>query len=163
MNEENNNENWHHQRTFDFGDHQFGGYYQPGKLQFKWPEDLNPEEIEKIFEKRAKEVYQKRKEFKDACFHHYHEEQENRKERLQPLSIRVKPHTKKFLKEESTLSPREILELYEDFNNGTESYINSLMEEEKELQEEIEEIQEKLQNAKLFREKLEKIKKEDEE
>ena len=41
MNEENNNENWHHQRTFDFGDHQFGGYYQPGKLQFKWPEDLN--------------------------------------------------------------------------------------------------------------------------
>ena len=44
--------------------------------------------------------------------------------------------------------------MYEEFNNGSEAFINSLLEEEKELENELAEIQEKLHNAKLFREKL---------
>ena len=80
------------------------------------------------------------------------------KERLQPLSVRVKPHTKKFLKEESILSAREILEIYEDYNNGSEDYINSLKRDELLLKEELSEIELKLQNAKEFTEKLNDIK-----
>lgn len=79
------------------------------------------------------------------------------------MSVRVKPHTKEFLKKDSVLSAREILELYEDFNNDSEAFINSLLEDEKNLQEELEQIQAKLENAKLFREKLEEIKGNDEE
>ena len=80
------------------------------------------------------------------------------KERLQPLSVRVKPHTKKFLKEESILSAREILEIYEDYNNGSEDYINSLKRDEMLLKEELSEIELKLQNAKEFTDKLNDIK-----
>ena len=44
--------------------------------------------------------------------------------------------------------------MYEEFNNGSEAFINSLIEDEKELEKELAEIQEKLHNAKLFKEKL---------
>ena len=44
--------------------------------------------------------------------------------------------------------------MYENFNNGSEAFINSLIEEEKELEKELKEVQEKLHNAKLFKEKL---------
>ena len=44
--------------------------------------------------------------------------------------------------------------MYEEFNNGSEAFINSLLEEEKQLESELAEIQEKLHNAKLFKEKL---------
>ena len=47
-----------------------------------------------------------------------------------------------------------MLEIYEEFNNGSEAFINSLLEEEKQLENELSEVQEKLHNAKLFREKL---------
>ena len=47
--------------------------------------------------------------------------------------------------------------MYEEFNNGSEAFINSLIEEEKELEKELVEVQEKLHNAKLFREKLVEI------
>jgi hypothetical protein len=77
-----------------------------------------------------------------------------RKENLKPLSIRVKPHTKDFFKNNSILSPREVLEMYENFNNGSEAFINSLIEDEKQLEKELAEVQEKLHNAKLFKEKL---------
>ena len=77
---------------------------------------------------------------------------------MQPLSVRVKPHTKKFLKEDSILSAREILELYEDFNRGSEDYINSLKRDGMLLKEELSEIELKLQNAKEFTEKLNDIK-----
>ena len=77
-----------------------------------------------------------------------------KKEKLQPLSIRVKPHTKKFLKEDSILTPREILEIYEDYANNTESYLNSLIEEEEELQEQLTEIKEKINHTKQFIGKL---------
>jgi hypothetical protein len=77
-----------------------------------------------------------------------------RKENLKPLSIRVKPHTKDFFKNKSILSPREVLEMYENFNNGSEAFINSLIEDEKQLEKELAEVQEKLHNAKLFKEKL---------
>ena len=77
---------------------------------------------------------------------------------MQPLSVRVKPHTKKFLKEESVLSAREILEIYEDYNNGSDDYINSLKRDEIQLKEELSEIELKLQNAKEFTEKLNDIK-----
>ena len=47
--------------------------------------------------------------------------------------------------------------MYEEFNNGSEAFINSLIEDEKELEKELAEVQEKLHNAKLFREKLVEI------
>ena len=60
--------------------------------------------------------------------------------------------------EESLLSAREILEIYEDFNNGSDEYINSLKRDELLLKEELSEIEMKLQNAKEFTEKLNTIK-----
>ena len=62
------------------------------------------------------------------------------------------------MKEESLLSAREILEIYEDFNNGSDEYINSLKRDELLLKEELSEIEMKLQNAKEFTEKLNTIK-----
>jgi len=50
-----------------------------------------------------------------------------------------------------------VLEMYENFNNGSEAFINSLIEEEKELEKELVEVQEKLHNAKLFKEKLSEL------
>jgi hypothetical protein len=47
--------------------------------------------------------------------------------------------------------------MYEEFNNGSEAFINSLIEDEKQLEKELAEIQEKLHNAKLFKEKLVEI------
>uniref|UniRef100_UPI003868CCB9 hypothetical protein n=1 Tax=Methanobrevibacter sp. TaxID=66852 RepID=UPI003868CCB9 len=81
----------------------------------------------------------------------------SRKEKLKPLSIRVKPHTKDFFKTSSILTAREVLEIYENFNNGSEAFINSLLEDEKNLERELKEVQEKLHNARLFREKLGEI------
>lgn len=156
---------WNDPRSFVFGNESFGGYYIPGEFQFKWPGELSPEEFEEYVTKKAHEFHRMGKEFSQRHFDHHFDENEtkSKKERLQPLSVRVKPHTKEFLKNDSILSPREILELYEDFNNGSEAFINSLLEDEKNLQEELEEIQAKLENARLFREKLEEIKNNDEE
>ena len=47
--------------------------------------------------------------------------------------------------------------MYEEFNNGSEAFINSLIEEEKHLQQDLVDIQEKLHNAKLFKDKLSEI------
>ena len=52
----------------------------------------------------------------------------------------------------------EAKEIYEDFNNGSEDYINSLKRDEMQLKEELSEIETKLQNAKEFTEKLNDIK-----
>ena len=124
-------------------------------------EEFNIWDLEQIFKDRVKILQDLNTEFWDA----YEESKttasgrkSGEKERLQPLSVRVKPHTKKFLKEESVLSPREILEIYEDYNNGSEEYINSLKRDEMLLKEELAEIELKLQNAKEFTEKLNTIK-----
>ncbi|MCQ2962142.1 MAG: hypothetical protein MJ235_07400 [archaeon] len=118
-------------------------------------------DLEQIFKDRVKILQDLNTEFWDA-YEESKTEASGRKggekERLQPLSVRVKPHTKKFLKEESILSAREILEIYEDFNNGSEDYINSLKRDEMQLKEELSEIETKLQNAKEFTEKLNDIK-----
>ena len=118
-------------------------------------------DLEQLFKDRVKILQELNTEFWDA----YEESKttvsgrkDGEKERLQPLSVRVKPHTKKFLKEESILSAREILEIYEDYNNGSEDYINSLKRDEMLLKEELSEIELKLQNAKEFTEKLNDIK-----
>ena len=118
-------------------------------------------DLEQIFKDRVKILQDLNTEFWDA----YEDSKttasgrkSSEKERLQPLSVRVKPHTKKFLKEESILSAREILEIYEDYNNGSEDYINSLKRDEILLKEELSEIEMKLQNAKEFTEKLNDIK-----
>ena len=124
-------------------------------------DEFNIWDLEQIFKDRVKILQDLNTEFWDA----YEESKttasgrkENEKERLQPLSVRVKPHTKKFLKEESVLSAREILEIYEDYNNGSDDYINSLKRDEIQLKEELSEIELKLQNAKEFTEKLNDIK-----
>lgn len=85
---------------------------------------------------------------------HINNKRQGKKQRLQPLSIRIKPHTKRFLKEESELSAREILELYEDYATNSEEYINSLKEDQKLLNEELEKLQKKLTAAQSFNDKL---------
>ena len=111
---------------------------------------MTREDFEDIFAKRMEFLHKKGNDLKEEFF----DKGSKRKENLKPLSLRVKPHTKEFFKNNSILSPREVLEMYEEFNNGSEAFINSLLEEEKQLENELAEIQEKLHNAKLFKEKL---------
>ena len=86
--------------------------------------------------------------------HNHHNHGKSRKN-LEPLSIRIKPHTKKFLKEESQLSAREILELYEGIIKGEDYYIQTLEENEKDLQKNLAKIQSKIEEAKYFKKNLE--------
>ena len=136
-------------RIFTFGNERFGGAYTPGEFEFNFPDDMSREDFEKMFSERMEALHKKGNEFAEEIFDH-----KSKKENLKPLSIRVKPHTKEFFKKHSILSPRDVLEMYEEFNNGSEAFINSLIEDEKELEKELAEIQEKLHNAKLFKEKL---------
>ncbi|MEE0935024.1 MAG: hypothetical protein U0L42_05065 [Methanobrevibacter sp.] len=136
-------------RRFTFGNERFGGSYTPGEFEFNFPEDMSREDFEKMFSERMEALHKKGNEFAEEIFDH-----KSKKENLKPLSIRVKPHTKEFFKKHSILSPRNVLEMYEEFNNGSEAFINSLIEDEKELEKELAEIQEKLHNARLFKEKL---------
>ena len=136
-------------RRFTFGNERFGGSYTPGEFEFNFPEDMSREDFEKMFSERMEALHKKGNEFAEEIFDH-----KSKKENLKPLSIRVKPHTKEFFKKHSILSPRDVLEMYEEFNNGSEAFINSLIEDEKELEKELVEIQEKLHNARLFKEKL---------
>lgn len=138
-------------RRFEFGNERFGGSYTPGDLEINFPNDMSREEFERVFTSRINALHRRGNEFADEIFEGA---SKARKENLKPLSIRVKPHTKDFFKNNSILSPREVLEMYEDFNNGSEAFINSLIEDEKKLEKELADVQEKLHNAKLFREKL---------
>ena len=136
-------------RRFTFGNERFGGSYTQGEFEFNFPEDMSRQDFEKMFSERMEALHKKGNEFAEEIFDH-----KSKKENLKPLSIRVKPHTKEFFKNHSILSPRNVLEMYEEFNNGSEAFINSLIEDEKELEKELAEIQEKLHNARLFKEKL---------
>ena len=138
-------------RKFEFGNERFGGSYTPGDFEFNFPNDMSREEFEKMFSRRMSALHKRGNDFAEEFFDGA---SKARKENLKPLSIRVKPHTKDFFKNNSILSPREVLEMYENFNNGSEAFINSLIEDEKQLEKELAEVQEKLHNAKLFREKL---------
>lgn len=137
-------------RKFIFGNDRFGGSYTPGEFELNFPEDMSREDFERIFNERMDSLYKRGHDLKEEFF----ENDSRKKQNLKPLSIRVKPHTKEFFKNNSILSPRDVLEMYEEFNNGSEAFINSLLEEEKQLENELAEIQEKLHNAKLFKEKL---------
>ena len=139
-------------RKFVFGNERFGGSYTPGEFEFNFPEDMTREDFEKIFTQRMNALHKRGNEFAEEIF-----DQKSKRENLKPLSIRVKPHTKEFFKNHSILSPRDVLEMYEEFNSGSEAFINSLIEEEKELEKELVEVQEKLHNARLFKEKLAEI------
>ena len=141
-------------RKFVFGNDRFGGSYTPGDFEINFPEDMTREDFEKMFSERMDALYRKGNDLKEEFF----DSSSKRKENLKPLSIRVKPHTKDFFKNHSILSPRDVLEMYEEFNNGSEAFINSLLEEEKQLENELSEIQEKLHNAKLFKDKLTDLK-----
>ncbi len=149
MKNENNNS-----KKFVFGNERFGGSYTPGEFEFNFPEDMSREEFEKIFTSRMKAFQKRGNEFAEEFFEN---SSKSRKEKLKTLSIRVKSHTKEFFKNNSILSPRDVLEMYENFNNSSEAFINSLLEEEKELEKELLEVQEKLHNAKLFKDKLSEI------
>lgn len=141
-------------RKFIFGNERFGGSYTPGEFELNFPEDMSREDFERIFNERMDSLYKRGHDLKEEFF----ENDPRKKQNLKPLSIRVKPHTKEFFKNNSILSPRDVLEMYEEFNNGSEAFINSLLEEEKQLENELAEIQEKLHNAKLFKEKLADLK-----
>lgn len=112
---------------------------------------MSREEFERMFSRRMNALHKRGNDFAEEFFDGA---SKARKENLKPLSIRVKPHTKDFFKNNSILSPREVLEMYENFNNGSDAFINSLIEDEKQLEKELAEVQEKLHNAKLFKEKL---------
>ncbi len=136
-------------KRFVFGNERFGGSYTPGEFEFNFPDDMSREEFERMFTRRMNALHKRGNDFAEEFF-----DTKSRKENLKPLSIRVKPHTKDFFKNNSILSPREVLEVYENFYNGSEAFINSLLEDEKNLENELKEVQEKLHNAKLFKEKL---------
>jgi hypothetical protein len=136
-------------RKFSFGNDRFGGSYTPGEFEIKFPEDMSREDFEKMFSQRIESLHKRGNKFAEEIF-----DQKSKKENLKPLSIRVKPHTKEFFKNHSILSPRDVLEMYENFNNGSEAFINSLIEEEKQLEQDLVDVQEKLHNARLFKEKL---------
>ena len=146
------NENNKDQRRFVFGNERFGGSYTPGEFEFNFPEDMSREEFERMFSRRMNSLHRRGNDFAEELF-----DNKTRKEKLKPLSIRVKPHTKEFFKSSSILTPREVLEIYENYNNGSEAFINSLLEDEKNLEKELKEVQEKLHNARLFKEKLGEI------
>lgn len=152
MEEENKNND---QIEFRWGNKRFGGSYRPGEFELNLPPELSREEFEEMFRSKMQSLHKFKQDIEDEYFT---EETECKKEKLKPLSIRVKPHTKEFFKNLSILTAREVLELYEDYNNGSEAFINSLLEDEKQLKEELDEIQEKLHNAKLFKEKLKDLK-----
>ena len=136
-------------RKFVFGNERFGGSYTPGEFEFNFPEDMTREDFEKMFTRRMESLHRRGNDFAEEFF-----DVKSKKEKLKPLSIRVKEHTKEFYRNNSILSPRDVLEMYENFNNGSEAFINSLIEDEKNLEKELKEVQEKLHNAKLFKEKL---------
>lgn len=140
-------------KKFEFGNERFGGSFTPGDFEINFPEDMSREEFGRIFHEKMLALHKKYSD--DLEDEEY--PRKSKKENLKPLSIRVKPHTKEFFKDHSILSPRDVLEMYEEFNNGSEAFINSLIEEEKQLELELAEIQEKLHNAKLFKEKLVEI------
>ena len=148
------NENRKDPRKFVFGNERFGGSYTPGEFEFNFPEDMSREEFERMFTRRMNALHRRGNDFADEFFDF---DSKSRKEKLKPLSIRVKPHTKDFFKNHSILSPRDVLEIYENFNNGSEAFINSLIEDEKNLEKELKDVQEKLHNARLFKEKLGEI------
>ena len=134
-------------KKFEFGNERFGGSYTPGDFEINFPEDMSREEFGRLFHEKMLALHKKYSDdFDEDEFNH-----KPKKEKLKPLSIRVKPHTKEFFKNHSILSPRDVLEMYEEFNNGSEAFINSLIEDEKQLEKELAEIQEKLHNAKLFK------------
>lgn len=145
------NENRRDPRKFVFGNDRFGGSYTPGEFEFNFPEDMTREEFEEMFTRKMNSLHKRGNDFAQDFFDF---DSKSKKEKLKPLSIRVKPHTKEFFKNHSILSPRDVLEMYENFNNGSEAFINSLIEDEKQLEKELKEVQEKLHNAKLFKEKL---------
>ncbi len=138
-------------RKFEFGNERFGGSYTPGGFEFNFPDDMSREDFERMFKRRMNALHKRGNDFAEEFFDGA---SKARKENLKPLSIRVKPHTKDFYKNHSILSPRDVLEMYEDFNNGSEAFINSLIEDEKQLEKELADVQERLHNAKLFKEKL---------
>ncbi|WP_407413255.1 hypothetical protein [Methanobrevibacter sp.] len=137
-------------KEFRFGSEKFGGRYKPGEIRLNLPDELSHEDFENMFTERIESLYKIGREFIPFD----EGDVENKKEKLKPLSIRVKAHTKEFFKNNSLLSAREVLELYENYNHGSEAFINSLLKEEKELEHEMAEIQEKLHNARLFKDKL---------
>lgn len=152
--EEENNTN--EQKEFKWGNERFGGSYRPGEFELKFPPELSREEFEEMFRSRMESLHRFKRDIEDEYF--TPEEEKSKKERLKPLSIRVKDHTKEFFKNISILSAREVLELYEDYNNGSEAFINSLLEDEKQMKKDLDEIQERLHNAQLFKDKLAELK-----
>lgn len=140
-------------KEFRFGNEKFGGSYKPGEFELKFPNELSSEEFENMFKERLESLHKIGREFipfKDEI----KDELKSKKAKLKPFSIRVKPRTKAFFKSSSILSPREVLEIYENYTNGSEAFIDSLVEDEKKLEQQLAEIQEKLHNARLFKEKL---------
>lgn len=140
-------------KEFRFGDQRFGGSYKPGEFELNIPNELSTEDFEEMFMERLESLHKIGREF-IPFREEIKDEIKSKKAKLKTLSVRVKPHTKEFFKNSSILNPREVLEIYEDYTNGSEAFIDSLVEDEKELEQQLAEIQEKLYNARLFKEKL---------
>ena len=140
-------------KEFRFGNGKFAGSYRPGEFEFKFPNELSNEEFENMFKERLESLHKIGREF-IPFREEIKDELKSKKAKLKTLCVRVKPHTKAFFKNNSILNAREVLEIYENYTNGSEAFIDSLVEDEKELEQQLAEIQEKLHNARLFKEKL---------
>lgn len=119
-------------------------------------DNMSDEEFEEALKRRTQHFHNIEQMMRQ---HHYHDHHRERRKdgRLQTLSIRVRPHTKRFLKEDSKLTPREILETYEEFITGSERFKESLQQEKQELKKEINKIEDKLKELELFQNKLKEI------
>ncbi len=76
---------------------------------------------------------------------------------LKPLTVFVKKQTKEFFKNGSVLSAGDVLEVYENFNHDADAFINSLLNDERNLELDLVKIREKIENAKSFKEELNNI------
>ncbi|WP_407416566.1 hypothetical protein [Methanobrevibacter sp.] len=73
---------------------------------------------------------------------------------LKPLTVFVKEQTKEFFKNNSNLTAGEVLEVYENFNRDADAFINSLLNDERNLELDLVKIREKIDNAKSFKDEL---------
>lgn len=130
------------------GDQKLAVKFTPAQFDVIVDGDIPFEKFEEIFKERIEPFYELGCELLPLA------ESFNSKDKLIPLMLFVKEHTKEFFKNNSNLTAGEVLEIYENFNNDADAFINSLLNDEKFLEKKLAQVREKVQNAQSFKEEL---------
>lgn len=128
------------------GDQKLAVKYTPAKVDIIIDSEIS-EEFEEIVKEGIGTIYGLGSELIQ------YGERFNSKE-LKPLTVFVKEQTKEFFKNGSVLSAGEVLEAYKNFNGDADALINSLLNDERNLEQELVKIREKIENAKSFRDEI---------